>query len=160
MHKMKYCSTQTGYSAQVGDGVIAQELDGGAPRYRRAVRGTYHSASVEWVVREVGFQYLMAFYRVWTRNPSQPFLAQLCIDNAPVENYQCHFDGAPSINSKQADVFTVSASLRVKPLTVNSEMDDLIVGTVDYGEDLASLVNPLEELVNEDLPNALGDFTP
>lgn len=156
---MKYCSTQKGYSAQVGDGVIAQELDGGAPRYRRAVRGTYHAASVEWVVQEAGFQYLMAFYRVWARNPSQPFLARLCIDNAPVENYQCHFDGAPTLDSKQANVFTVSASLRVKPLSISSAMDDLIVGTANGGDDLASLVNPLEELVNEDLPDALGNIT-
>lgn len=159
MHRMKYCSTQKGYSAQVGDGVISQELDGGAPRYRRAVRGTYHSANVEWVVQEAGFQYLMAFYRVWSRNPSQPFLAKLCIDNAPVENYQCHFDGSPSISSKEGDVFTVVARLRVKPLGISSAMDDVIVGVADGNDDLASLVNSLEELVNEDLPDALGNMT-
>ena len=79
MHKLLYCTTQSGYSAQIGDGVISQELDGGAPRFKRALKGTYHSASVRWVVKDAGYQYLMAFYRVWARNPNQRFLAKLCM---------------------------------------------------------------------------------
>ena len=54
MHKLLYCTTQSGYSAQIGDGVISQELDGGAPRFKRALKGTYHSATVRWVVKDDG----------------------------------------------------------------------------------------------------------
>lgn len=158
MHTLMYCSTQSGFSAQIGDGVISQQLDGGAPRFRRALKGTYHSASVQWVVQDAGYQYLMAFYRVWQRNPSQRFKAMLCIDNPTVEHYQCYFSGSMTLNSKEANVYTVTAQLRVKPLKIDPNMDDLIVTALEDGVDLAELFNPLEQLVNEALPNALENL--
>ena len=151
-----YCSTQSGYSAQVGNGVISQELEGGAPRHRRALKGTYHSVNVEFVVQEAGYQYLMAFYRVWARNSSQRFLAQLCIDDPIVQPYQCYFTGAPTLSSKEANVYTVTAQFRVKPLKIDAALDELIVTSMEDGQALAELFDPLEELVNESLPNALG----
>lgn len=158
LNRMKYCSTQQSYSANIGDGVISQILDGGADRYRRSLKGVMHVVSSRWVVNKVGYQYLMAFYRVWARNPSKPFIAKLCVDNAPVEDYQCFFSGAPTLTEKNGKVFTVTATLKVKPLAVDEAMDDLIVEVGNDGEDLASLMNLLEKLVNEDLPDALGDF--
>lgn len=156
MHKLKYCPLQSGYTAQIGDGVVSQELDGGAPRFRRALKSTYHAVNVQWVVKETGYQYLMAFYRVWARNPSQRFLAKLCVDNATVEDYQCYFSGPPSLSSKEANIYTVTASLRVKPLSVDKNMDDVLVEVGDSDIALSDLTNPLEELVNENLPDALG----
>lgn len=155
MHKLKYCPLQSGYTAQIGDGVISQELDGGAPRFRRALKSTYHAVNVQWVVKEAGYQYLMAFYRVWARNPSQRFLAKLCVDNATVEDYQCYFSGPPSLTSKEANIYTVSATLRVKPLSVDKDMDDVLVGIGNNNESIDDVFNPLEELVNENLPDAL-----
>ena len=156
MHKLKYCPLQSGYTAQIGDGVISQELDGGAPRFRRALKSTYHAVNVQWVVKEAGYQYLMAFYRVWARNPSQRFLAKLCVDNSTIEDYQCYFSGPPSLSSKEANIYTVTASLRVKPLSVDKNMDDVLVEVGDSDIALSDLTNPLEELVNENLPDALG----
>lgn len=158
LNRMMYCSTQEGYSANIGDGVMSQILDGGADRYRKSLKGVVHTVSSRWVVQKSGFQYLMAFYRVWARNPSQPFIAKLCVDNAPVEDYECFFSGSPTLSSKEANVYTVTASLKVKPLPVDEGMDDLIVGVGDSGSDLAGLLNPLEKLVNEDLPDAIGGF--
>lgn len=155
MQKLLYCTTQSGYSAQIGDGVLSQELEGGAPRFRRSLKGTYHSASVRWVVKDAGYQYLMAFYRVWARNPNQRFLADLCIDNATVEPYQCYFSGSPRLDSKEGLIYTVSAELRVKPLNIDPDMDDVIVTAATQGVDLAELVNPLEQLANVNLPDAL-----
>lgn len=156
LNRMMYCSTQQGYSANIGDGVIAQELDGGAPRYRRALKGVMHVVNSRWVVTSAGYQYLMAFYRVWERNPSQPFLAKLCIDNPAVEDYQCFFDGGLTLNEKNGKFFIVTAKLRVKPLKIDPAVDDIIVEAGNSGTDLAALLNPLEILVNVDLPNALG----
>lgn len=158
LNRMMYCSTQEGYSANIGDGVMSQILDGGADRYRRSLKGVVHTVSSRWVVQESGYQYLMAFYRVWARNPSQPFIAKLCVDNAPVEDYECFFNGAPTLSSKEADVYTVTATLKVKPLPVDEDMDDLIVEVGNNGVDLASLLNPLEVLVNEKLADALEDL--
>lgn len=155
LNRMMYCTTQSGYSAQIGDGVITQQLDGGAPRFRRALKGTVHSAAVQWVVQSAGYQYLMAFYRVWARNPSQPFLCKLCIDDAPVQDYECYFSGSPKLAGKEGSVFTVTATLIVKPLQTEDALDDLLVAAGNQNQDLSVLINPLEELVNTDLPNAM-----
>lgn len=159
MNRLKYCVTQSGYSAKLGDGVISQKLDGGASRYRRSLKNVAHSVSVQWVIQEAGYQYLMAFYRVWRRKPNQPFIATLVIDDAPVQDYQCFFTESPTLSSKQGLVFTVTATLEVKPLVEDEDMDDLIV---EFGnesnDDLGSLTNPLEKLVNVDLPDALENL--
>ena len=51
-------------------------------------------------------------------------------------------------------VYTVTAQFRVKPI-VDSELNKIIVEAGNDRQDLASLTNPLEELVNDDLPNAM-----
>lgn len=158
LNRMKYCVTQSGYSAQVGDGVISQSLDGGAPRYRRQIKGAVSTAGVQWVVDAGTYQYLMAFYRVWCRNPAQPFLCKLCIDNAPVEDYECYFASALKLDSKVAGVYTVTATLTVKRLKTNDAMDDLIVAFGNEDQNLAEFMNPLEQLVNVDLPDALENI--
>lgn len=158
LNTMQRCVLQAGYSANIGNGVIAQVLDGGAPRFRRALKGTVHSGNVSWTLNANGYQYLMAFYRVWARNPNQPFLIDLCIDNGVVEPYEAFFDGSPSLTAKNGNLFSVSATLIVKPLVSNDAMDDLIVGVANQGVSFIELTQPLEELVNEDLPNAIGGF--
>ncbi len=156
LNRMMYCSTQQGYTAAIGDGVIKQELDGGEARYRRALKGVNHSVTSRWVVKKGGFQYLMAFYRVWARKPSQPFIARFSIDDAEMDDYQCFFDGPPILSERRKDVFIVTANLKVKPKRIDAAMDDIIVEAGNSGTDLAALLNPLEILVNVDLPNALG----
>ncbi|WP_335953694.1 hypothetical protein [Acinetobacter higginsii] len=156
LNRMLYCSTQEGYSASIGDGVISQILDGGAERYRKALKGVMNTVNSRWVVGEAGYQYLMAFHRVWARTPSQPFIAKLCVDNALVEDYECFFSGTPTLTNKEGKHFTVTATLRVKPLDIDPAIDDTIVGVGNDDGDLAGLLPPLEKLVNVDLANAAG----
>lgn len=158
LNTMQRCVLQAGYSANIGNGVIAQVLDGGAPRFRRALKGTVHSGNVSWAVNASGYQYLMAFYRVWARNPNQPFLIDLCIDNGVVEPYEAFFDGGPSLTGKNGNLLSVSATLIVKPLATNDDLDDVLVAVANQGVSFVELTQPLEELVNEDLPNAIGGF--
>lgn len=155
LSSIHYQPLQNGYTAKIGNGVTFQELGGGAPRYRKAPKGTHHEVNVQWVVRDGGYQYLMAFYRTWARNPSKQFLVKLCVDNATVEDYQCYFSGPPSLTSKEANIYTVSATLRVRPLSVDKDMDDVLVGIGNNNESINDVFNPLEELVNESLPDAL-----
>ncbi|MDC5148746.1 hypothetical protein NRA30_18645 [Acinetobacter baumannii] len=155
MNTLKYCSTQEGYSASLKSGVISQELDGGAPRYRRAVKNGYHTVNVQWKVFDVGFQYLDAFYNVWCEVPGQRFYASLRVNGPEFKPYKCLFvPDSFQLTSMQGPVYTVTAQLRVKPI-VDSELNKIIVETGNGGEDLASLFNPLEKLVNDDLPRAM-----
>ena len=151
LNELAYCVNQSGYSVAFGNDVINQKLDGGGGRYRRDIRRNTHTVNVSWLVELQGYQYLTAFYRVWVRNPSQPFIAKLVIDDE-LKDYECFFASPINLNSQEGCAYSVSAQLEVKALLPDDEMDDLIVGlgkTVD-------ILNPLEELVNVDLPNALG----
>ncbi|WP_031948627.1 hypothetical protein [Acinetobacter lactucae] len=155
MNKLMYCSTQEGYSASLKSGVISQELDGGAPRYRRGLKNGYHTVNVQWKVFDVGFQYLDAFYNVWCETPGQRFNASLRVNGPEFKPYECYFvPDSFQLTSMQGPVYTVTAQLRVKPI-VDSELNHIIVETGNGNQDLASIVNPLEKLVNEDLPNAM-----
>lgn len=158
LNSLMYCSTYQGYSVSLGNGVISQVLDGGADRYRRALKGVPHTVNSRWVVTEYGYQYLMAFYRVWQRNPNKPFYAKLCIDDSELRDYQCFFDANSSLMlaEQRGNLFVVTATLKAKPSKIDPDMDDIIVEVGNTGTDLAALLNPLEKLVNEDLPKALG----
>jgi len=155
MNTLMYCSTQEGYSASLKSGVISQELEGGAPRYRRGLKNGYHTVNVQWKVFDVGFQYLDAFYNVWCETPGQRFNASLRVNGPEFKPYECYFvEESFQLSSMQGPVYTVTAQLRVKPI-VDSELNHIIVETGNGNQDLASIVNPLEKLVNDDLPNAM-----
>jgi len=150
LNRLAYCVQQSGYTVDFGNDVIAQNLDGGPSRYRRDVRGNSHTVNVSWVLKLKGYQYLTAFYRVWMRNPSQPFLAKLIIDDE-LKDYECFFKSPIQLNSKNGPVYQVSAQLEVKALIADDAFDDALVS---LGSD-SDIFEPLEELVNVDLPNAL-----
>lgn len=150
LNRLAYCVQQSGYTVDFGNDVIAQNLDGGPSRYRRDVRGNSHTVNVSWVLKLKGYQYLTAFYRVWMRNPSQPFLAELIIDDE-LKDYKCFFKSAIQLNSKEGLVYRVSAQLEVKALIADNAFDDALV-SLGSGSDI---FEPLEDLVNVDLPNAL-----
>lgn len=154
LNRLAYCVQQSGYTVNFGNDVIAQELDGGPSRYRRDIRRNSHLVNVSWVLKLKGYQYLTAFYRVWMRNPSQPFLAQLIIDDE-LKDYECFFKSAIQLNSKNGPVYQVSAQLEVKALIADDVFDELLVAVGNQSIDLGELMDPLEELVNVDLPNAL-----
>ncbi|EXI08465.1 hypothetical protein J532_2586 [Acinetobacter baumannii 940793] len=150
-----YCSTQEGYSVSYNSGVGSQALDGGADRLRRLSKNSFHTVSVQWRVLEKGFQYLDAFYNVWCETPGEKFLASLRVNGPEFKPYECYFvPDSFQLTSMQGPVYTIAAQLKVKPI-VDSDVNKSIVDAGNDGQDLASLLNPLKKLVNDDLPNAM-----
>lgn len=155
LNRLAYCVRQSGYTVEFGNNVITQKLEGGPSRYRIDSKNNVHLVNSTWAVNKRGYQYLMAFFHVWQRNPSQPFLAELIIDNAELEQYECFFsNGGFRLDSKNGRIYTVSAMLEVAAKPRDDAFDDAIVM---LGNSQAfNVLNPLEKLVNEDFPNALG----
>ena len=89
---------------------------------------------------------------MWARNPSQPFVAQLVIDDE-LKDYECFFRSPINLDSQEGLAYKVSAQLEVKALISNDAFDDIIVGLGAAWQ----LFNPLDELANQELPNALGE---
>lgn len=160
MHKLLLRPAQAGYSAQPGSNVLMQQLDGGAPRFGVFTKKSSHQVNMQWITNKAGYQYLLAFYHVWMRNPAQPFLVDLVIDGeATLQQYQCFFMPASlQLNSKVGVVHTVSAQLIAKAINRNTAIDDLIIDAGNRGVLLAELPDPLERLVNQALPDALEDL--
>lgn len=149
------CVTQSGYSASLKSGLVSQELDGGAPRYRRFTKNAFHAVNVRWVVNENGFEYLNAFHNVWCESPNEPFYAPLKVNGPVYKNYECYFvEDSFQVGEPNGVIFTITAQLRVRPI-VDLEQDRILVEVGNEGVDLSELTNPLEKLVNVDMPNAL-----
>lgn len=149
------CVTQSGYSVGFNSGVISQELDGGAPRYRRINKNAYHNVNVQWVVQEGGFDYLNALHDEWCANPNEFFYAPLKVNGSEYKNYEVYFvENSFQLNAIDGLVFTITAQLRVRPI-VDPEKNKIIVDAGNVGVDLSELINPLEKIVNVSMPNAL-----
>lgn len=153
--KFKFIPLQAGYSGEVDSGVIQQKLDGGAPRFRRASKNNANSVNCSWKLDELGYQYCMAFYRKWMRNPAQSFLIEMFLDDPIVQNYECWFvPNSLKLNSKNGPIYNVSAQFTVKPKKISESFDDEIIDIVN--NDRNKLFNPMDKLANVDLPNATG----
>lgn len=154
MNRLKLCPTQAGYSVQFGNGVNSQQLNGGASRFEVDVLGASHTVNLSWTTGQAGYQYLMSFYRLWQRNPSQPFLARLIIDDHQMQDYDCHFVPATfMLSAKTGKAHTVTAQIEAKAITPDYDFDQSIVDAWESG--IVGGLPDLEQLVNVDLPNAL-----
>lgn len=113
MRKLKIQPNQAGYSVQRGNTVLFQELDGGAGRYDRDIQRKSHTVNVAWTLDKTQYDYLQAFYLVWTQNPSQAFLADLIIDTHAMTEYQCYFRSPVNLSNKVGGTYSVGTELEV-----------------------------------------------
>lgn len=153
--KFKYVPLQAGYSAEVDTGIIMQQLDGGAPRFRVGSVNNTGSVACNWKLDELGYQYAMAFYRIWCRTPSKPFHVEMFLDDPEVKNYTCWFvPNSLKLTSKNGLIYNVSAQLIVESQQFSYESDKFIVDLVTDGD--PGVINPIEKIANVDMPEHLG----
>ena len=80
----------------------------------------------------------------------------MIVDDTEMTTYVCQFvAGSLRINERDGKVYSVSFGLRLKPNNTGTDFDETIIGLWESG-DPRKLLNLLEKLVNEDLPDALG----
>lgn len=155
--KLMISPTEAEYTAQPGSGVVATKLDGGASRYRADQLGAAALVTVGWTLSAWQYQYLMAFFRSATERGSEPFLIDLIMDNAAMQEYTAHFvPESFALTGRAGEAYLVGAQLEVIPLDEDEEFDEGVVVSYDeYGEDAPLVYADLEALVNEHLPEAL-----
>lgn len=155
-----YCPLQSAYSATFSDGIIATQLEGGAPYTRRDVYGAPHLVQATWVLHENDYSILMGFYRDWIRSGGAFFEVDLILESQNVDRYQASFvPGTMALAGKNGTVITSTAQLWVLPLDkyIDEETDYFgsLAGLVGVYGDIATVIrilNALEKLVNVDLP--------
>lgn len=155
-----YCPLQSSFSATLTDGIIATELEGGAPYTRRDVYGAPHVVQATWVLHENDYSIFMGLYRNWIRSGGAFFEIDMILESQDVDRYQASFiPGTMAPAGKNGSVFTINAPLWVLPLDkyIDEETDYFgsLAGLVMAYGDIATVIrilNALEKLVNVDLP--------
>lgn len=147
------------YSWIVGNEILQAVVDGGPSRTRIDFIGAPSIASIQLVLIESEYQYLNAFYRLSISRGSLPFVMDMILDDAPLQEYQCTFvPGTFSLNGKSGDAFIVTAQLEVKPLAADDEYDGAIIMLFEeVGEDADLCINQLAHLANVDFPDSFGE---
>ncbi|MGV5004817.1 hypothetical protein ACVCFZ_05075 [Acinetobacter variabilis] len=157
MNSFALCPLQSGYSFTPGNNMLEQQLLGGFARQRRMFVNNVHVVNVSVLLKtKTHAQYFWAFWRLHTLNP-QKFLWRLITDSAEAQDHTCQFVAdSLSVGERSGVIYSVSFQVRVKPLN-NGDLafDQQIVDLWESGNPL-EMLNLLEKLVNETMPNALG----
>jgi len=121
--------TIVGHSVEFGNNVISIEMDGGAARYRLDKIGSTHKVSVQWMLEEQAYNYLMAFYRTEIDYGSLPFtLAIKSVEGASSATYTARIiPGTLRLSAFLNTLYQVNATLEVTPLTINEGADQALI---------------------------------
>lgn len=152
--KLALVPSQAGYSVDYGQASLYVELSGGPGASRRDFLGNVARVSVSWSLPTSEANYLLSFRRSATNYESEPFLIDLCIDEAEIKEYEAKFiPGSFRLIGYRGNERSYAAELEVKPSMGDVDYDAALVMMYDnYGENGGEILNLLEELVNEDLP--------
>lgn len=152
---------QSSYTVIDGLETLSVKLDGGASKYRRDVLNATSFVTVQWSLNPDDYKYIRAFYNTATASGSVPFLIDLLLDFPELTQHQAYFiPGTMKLQSQAGLQYVVVAQLEVKPIPANEEDDLVLIMNKEldylYGNDSEEILNLLDELVNVDLPEGLG----
>ncbi len=158
MNNFALCPLQRGYTPEVANNLLEQALAGGFARQRIQFVNNVHTVNASVLLDDKSKQqYFWAFWRSHQTNP-RPWLWRLIVDDTEMTTYVCQFiAGSLRVNERDGKVYSVSFGIRIKPNNTGNNFDETIVALWNDG-DPRKLLNLLERLVNEDLPDALGDI--
>lgn len=156
MNNFALCPLQRGYTPRVANNLLEQELKGGFSRQRVQFVNNVHTVTASVMLDEkIKQQYWWAFWDSHQDN-ARPFLWRLIVKETEMTTYVCQFvAGSLNIGERDGKVYSVSFDLRLKPNNTGKDFNETIIGLWESG-DPRKLLNLLEKLVNEDLPDALG----
>lgn len=154
--KMILCPLRDSYSPNLGSDVITTQYANGMPRQRLDGVGRPHQTPVSFRHKAQHQEYILAFWRVYR---AKAFAMRLILDGTDLAWYECRFIGEPSILAIGNNIFEFSIGLVCRPKPLDLEQDKVFIELYEQtGGDISSFTNPLEKLVNEDLPDALGSL--
>lgn len=158
MDSFALCPLQRGHNPEFANGLLEQELLGGFARQRvQFVNNTHTVTETVLLDTKLKQQYWWAFWRKHTKRTPQPFMWRLMIDDVEMTDYECQFvAGSLREQERSGVVVAVSFSVRCQPTQGKDKFDSAIIKAWE-SKDPAKLLNLLEQLVNIEMPEALGD---
>lgn len=151
--KLLLCPLLESYSPTLGNDVITTQFESGMPRQRLAGVGRPHQTPVSFRHKAEHQEYLLAFWRLYK---AKPFAMRLILDSTSLEWYECRFIGDVQVRpiGGGGHEFATTIVARPKPLDLAMDQDFVDAYTITGG-DLMGFFNPLERLVNVELPHAM-----
>jgi hypothetical protein len=130
MYTLNMPPDNNGYKALPGNGVVANQLDGGGPRVRADQLGIVSTVNVQWTLDPLGFDTINAFFRTGSARASQPFQITLVgIDSSTPALYTVWFvPGTFGLLSNVGLTYVVGAQLWVAPNPTNPDNDLQLMG--------------------------------
>jgi hypothetical protein len=145
------------YDQAEGAEVVAVALGSGASLSRRDKVNAVRHVSVRWSMGQDGYRYFRAFYNTAIKKGTLPFTCDLLSeDGGGAVAQQCSFvPGSLSMPSQVGKTFVQSATLEVKPLPVDADLDESVISIYESGTNAAVLLD-LEHLVLVKMPETIG----
>lgn len=145
------------YTSTFGNEILSVTVQNGPSRTRRDFVGAPTIVACQWVLMDIEYEYLMAFYRTSIVMGTLPFLLDMVIDYAPEAEFQCKFvAGSLVLSAVQGDSYTVTAGLEVKPIPANADNDQSVIELfTEYGIGVEPFINELAYFTNVVMPEYL-----
>ncbi|MDO5770049.1 MAG: hypothetical protein Q4P13_11130 [Psychrobacter sp.] len=158
MNSFALCPLQRGHNPKFANGLLEQDLMGGFARQRVQFINNTHTVGASVLLdTPIKRQYFWAFWRDHTLRLPRPFLWRLIIDDNEMADYECQFvAGSIQEQERSGKIVSVAFEVRCKPNRFNQRFDSAIV-KIWESKDPVRLLNLLEQLVNKEMPEALGD---
>lgn len=149
---------QEGYSVTPGSEYLSVALQGGRSKQRKDIAGATSRVRVQWSTDRSGFNYLQAFYRIYTSAPSDGFLIDLYMGESSLTRHTAYFvPDSFMLSSQEGNGFDVAATLEVVPRVYSADDDNALLDFYEtYGEQSEYMLNALENLVNVILPGTMN----
>lgn len=155
MQRLSIIPDSSSYTASPQAGYNRVALIGGPGRYRSDSIDNAAIYDCTWLLDPEDYQYLAAFYRYFERK-LEPFIVSLVLDSGDIQDYIAKIiPNSWRLISAKGLAYTVSCQIEAVPATLpDTAFDDALIALRSEYTDLAALTNPLEKLVNIDLPEA------
>jgi hypothetical protein len=129
MPKLFLRPDQAYYTATQNASEIEQtDVDGGLPRQRLGIMGSVETITMQWTLNVSDHNYLHAFFRKSISRGSLPFVMDLFLESATLEEHTCILvAGSWKITAQQGLAYTTQANVYVVPNPVDTDMDAMII---------------------------------
>lgn len=126
--KLKIKPDRQGYAFKYGLKPVEIALDGGPSRRRSDFVGNTTQISVQWVLKQNQYDYIMAFYRTGAGSGAKAFTIDLLLDDSTVTEYTAYFvAGSFGLTAQEGLIYTVGATLEVMGDLPDSVADQAII---------------------------------
>lgn len=116
------------YTAHQTDDFLDTGLNAAIDNFASNILGTCISATLLFILDADEFDYLQAFHRHYTRNPTTPFQLELIVGEKALTTHLCVFvPGTYSITGLNDESYTITCEVEAKPKSYNPTTDESLI---------------------------------